>query len=77
MDLRVWEGSLGVNVQRNADLFASEEGKRSHLTNMTMRVDSVHFHLFGNGKFQIAKKSFHPSFSERSSGLTEVDMTIY
>lgn len=80
MDLRVWEGSLSVPVQRNAVLFASEEGKRNHLTNMTMHVDSVHFHLFGNGKFQIAKKStlsFHPSFSERSSGLTEVAMKIY
>lgn len=36
---------------------ASEKRKRCRLTNMTPSVESAHFHLHGNGKFQIMKES--------------------
>lgn len=59
LNLRVWEGE-----------HRCPRPKECHLTNRAMYVDSIHFHLFGNGKFQIVKKStlsLRPSFFEMSS----------
>lgn len=44
---------------------------------MTVSVESIHCHLFGNGKFQIVKKStlsLHPAFFETSNRLIEVNI---
>lgn len=44
---------------------------------MPMSVEYIPFRLFGNGKFQLVKKStlsFHPSFFEMSSELIEVNI---
>lgn len=59
LNLRVWEGKLRCPCP-----------KECYLTNRTIYVDSIHFHLFGNGTFQIVKKStlsLCPSFFEMRS----------
>lgn len=54
--LGVGRVSTGVQVQQNAELRLRGRG-RCNMTDMTVFMESIPFHLRGNGKFQMMKES--------------------
>lgn len=46
-----------MSMSNGMQISASREGKRRHLTTMTVSVQSIHFHFRGNSNFQIKKES--------------------